>query len=57
VYLQLLDRCGLLQREGHLAVFKRCRSVMIDKDQVLEVRQPVEDLANLGGMLLLGDDG
>ena len=57
VDVEVLDRRGLLEREGDLAVLERRDAVVVDDDDVPEVRHLVEDLADLGGVLLLGDDG
>jgi hypothetical protein len=55
--VQVLDGLGLVQREGDLPVPQGGLAVVIDDDDVFQLRELVQDLADLGGVLALGDDG
>jgi hypothetical protein len=52
VDLEVLDGSGLLQGEGDFPVAQGRDAVVVDDDDVPEVGQLVEDLADLGGVLL-----
>ena len=52
----MLDPRSLFHRKGNLALLQRSR-VCVHGDDVLQMRKLVTDLANLGYMYLLGEDG
>jgi hypothetical protein len=55
VNVEALDRSRLLEREGDLALFERRNPVVVDDDDVPQVRQLAEDLADLGGWVMTAD--